>query len=165
MFYYFIFFIIFLRLIELFVAKRNEKWLRNEGAIEYGNEHYKYFIFLHIGFFISLITEYNLSENTEIRYWAIVMFFIVQIFRVSIFISLGKYWNTKILVIKGRELVHTGLYRYFKHPNYGIVILEFLLIPFAFRLYMTLILFSVLNLFLLKVRLREEEKALFDNKY
>jgi len=165
MFYYFISFIIFVRIVELFISKRNERWLRIEGAEEYGKEHYKYFIILHTGFFISLITEYNFSNYGGIRYWVIVIFFVIQIFRISIFISLGKYWNTKILVIKGRELIHTGLYRYFKHPNYAIVILEFLLIPFGFGLYVTMIVFSVLNLFLLKVRLREEEKALFDNKY
>ena len=164
MFYYFISFIILVRVVELFIAKRNERWLRSEGAGEYGGEHYKYFIILHTGFFISLITEYNLSEYSGIKYWVIVMFFVVQILRISIFISLGKYWNTKILVIKGRELVHTGLYRYFKHPNYVIVILEFLLIPFGFGLYITLIVFSMLNLLLLRVRLREEEKALFDNE-
>lgn len=164
MFYYFISFIILVRVVELFIAKRNERWLRSEGAEVYGGEHYKYFIILHTGFFISLITEYNLSEYFGIKYWVIVMFFVVQILRISIFISLGKYWNTKILVIKGRELVQTGLYRYFKHPNYVIVILEFLLIPFGFGLYITLIVFSMLNLLLLRVRLREEEKALFDNE-
>lgn len=164
MFYYFILFIILVRVVELFIAKRNERWLRGEGAEEYGKEHYKYFIILHIGFFISLITEYNLSENAGINYWVVIMFFVVQIFRLSIFISLGKYWNTKILVIKGRELIRTGLYRYFKHPNYAIVILEFLLIPLAFGLYITLVVFSVLNLLLLRVRLREEEKALFGNE-
>ncbi len=163
MFYYFILFIIIVRLVELFIAKRNERWLRSEGAEEYGAEHYKYFIILHTGFFISLIAEYNLSDYSGTILWALILFFIVQIFRISIFISLGKYWNTKILVIKGRELVRKGLYRYFRHPNYAIVILEFLLIPLGFGLYFTMIIFSILNLLLLRVRIREEEKALLGN--
>lgn len=160
MFYYFLSFIIVVRIIELIIAKNNEKWLRSEGAVEYGHEHYKYFILLHTGFFISMIIEYNLSPFSEINYIPMFLFFIVQIFRLSIFISLGKYWNTRILVIPGRTLVKKGLYRYIKHPNYIIVILEFILIPLSFYLFVSMLLFSVLNLVLLSVRIKVENKAL-----
>ncbi|MFA7359428.1 MAG: isoprenylcysteine carboxylmethyltransferase family protein [Candidatus Kapaibacterium sp.] len=160
MFYYFLSFIIVVRIIELIIAKNNEKWLRSEGAVEYGREHYKYFILLHTGFFISMITEYNLSPFSETNYIPMFLFFIVQIFRLSIFISLGKYWNTRILVIPGRTLVKKGLYRYIKHPNYIIVIFEFILIPLSFSLFVSMLIFSVLNLVLLSVRIKVENKAL-----
>jgi len=160
MFYYFLTFIIVVRIIELIIAKKNEKWLRSEGAVEYGREHYKYFIMLHTGFFISLIIEYNLSPFSVINYISVILFFIVQIFRLSVFISLGKYWNTRILVIPGRILVKKGLYKYFKHPNYIIVILEFILIPLSFSLFVSLLIFSVLNLVILSVRIKTENKAL-----
>ncbi len=160
MFYYFLTFIIVVRIIELIIAKKNEKWLRSEGAVEYGREHYKYFIMLHTGFFISLIIEYNLSPFSGINYIPVILFFIVQIFRLSVFISLGKYWNTRILVIPGRILVKKGLYKYFKHPNYIIVILEFILIPLSFYLFVSLLIFSVLNLVILSVRIKTENKAL-----
>lgn len=160
MFYYFLTFIIVVRIIELIIAKKNEKWLRSEGAVEYGREHYKYFIMLHTGFFISLIIEYNLSPFSVINYISVILFFIVQIFRLSVFISLGKYWNTRILVIPGRILVKKGLYKYFKHPNYIIVILEFILIPLSFYLFVSLLIFSVLNLVILSVRIKTENKAL-----
>ncbi len=160
MFYYFLTFIIVVRIIELIIAKKNEKWLRSEGAVEYGREHYKYFIMLHTGFFISLIIEYNLSPLSGINYISVFLFFIVQIFRLSVFISLGKYWNTRILVIPGRILVKKGLYKYFKHPNYIIVILEFILIPLSFYLFVSMLIFSVLNLVILSVRIKTENKAL-----
>lgn len=160
MFYYLLTFVIIVRIIELIIAMSNEKWLRKEGAIEYGMEHYKFFIFLHTGFFISLLIEYNLSPFAGINYIAMFLFFIVQIFRLSIFISLGKYWNTRILVIPGRNLVKKGLYRFFKHPNYIIVILEFILIPLSFLLFFTIVIFSILNLILLSVRIKAENKAL-----
>jgi len=160
MFYYFLSFIIIVRIIELIIAKSNEKWLRKQGAVEYGTEHYKFFIFLHTGFFISLLIEYNLSTFAGINYIAMFLFFVVQIFRLSIFISLGKYWNTRILVIPGRNLVKKGLYKFVKHPNYVIVILEFVLIPLSFSLFFTMVIFSILNLILLSVRIRAENKAL-----
>lgn len=160
MFYYFLALIITIRIVELIIAKNNEKWLLKEGAVEYGKDHYKFFIFLHTGFFISMILEYNLTRFEEINFIIILIFFVVQIFRLSIFLSLGKYWNTRILVIPGRNLVKKGLYKYFKHPNYIIVILEFILIPLSFHLYYTMIIFSVFNLILLSVRIKAENKAL-----
>lgn len=160
MFYYFLSFIIIIRIVELFIAKRNEKWLRSEGAVEYGREHYKYFILLHKWFFISMISEYSLSPFSGINYILMFLFFIIQIFRLSIFISLGNYWNTRILVIPGRNLVKKGLYRYLKHPNYIVVILEFIFIPLSFSLFFTMFIFSVLNLALLSVRIKVENKAL-----
>jgi len=160
MFYYFLSFIIIVRIIELVIAKSNEKWLRKQGAVEYGTEHYKFFIFLHTGFFISLLIEYNLSTFAGINYIAMFLFFVVQIFRLSIFISLGKYWNTRILVIPGRNLVKKGLYKYLKHPNYFIVVLEFILIPLSYSLFVSMLIFSVLNLILLSVRIKTENKAL-----
>lgn len=159
-FYYFLAFLVIIRITELILAKKNEKWLRNHGAVEYGQKHYKYFIFLHAGFFISVIVEYNVSMLAGIKYIPLFLFFIVQVFRLSIFKSLGKYWNTKILVIPGKKLVNKGLYAYIKHPNYIIVILEFILIPLSFSLYYTMIIFSILNLILLSVRIKVENKAL-----
>lgn len=160
MFYYFLSLIVVVRLVELFIAKKNEKWVRNRGAIEYGRKHYKYFFLLHTGFFISLIIEFNLSPFSEINYAALFIFLIVQIFRLSIFISLGKYWNTRILVIPGGNLVKKGLYKYLKHPNYFIVVLEFILIPLSYSLFVSMLIFSTLNLILLSVRIKTENKAL-----
>lgn len=160
MFYYFLLLIISTRIIELFISKHNEKWLRSEGAVEFGKEHYKFFIFLHTGFFISMIIEFNLASYSVINYIPMIIFFIVQGLRLSIFLSLGKYWNTRILVIPGRKPIKKGLYKYIKHPNYIIVILEFVLIPLSFSLYYSMIIFSVLNLLLLSVRVKIENKAL-----
>ena len=44
-------------LIELVVAKRNEKWMRSQGAFEAGAAHYPVMVAMHIAFFISLIAE------------------------------------------------------------------------------------------------------------
>ncbi|MET1176217.1 isoprenylcysteine carboxylmethyltransferase family protein, partial [Paenibacillus amylolyticus] len=52
--------------------------------------------------------------------------------------SLGAYWNTKILVVPGVELVKKGPYKWMKHPNYAVVILEILLIPLLYQAYVTI---------------------------
>jgi methyltransferase len=43
----FISFVIFQRLLELVVAKRNEAWARSQGAEEYGKAHYPFIVALH----------------------------------------------------------------------------------------------------------------------
>lgn len=84
----------------------------------------------------------------------------VQIVRYWALCSLGAYWNTKILVVPGVELVKKGPYKWMKHPNYAVVILEILLIPLLYHAYVTMCLFSIFNAVLLSVRIRAEDKAL-----
>lgn len=85
---------------------------------------------------------------------------IVQAVRYWALCSLGAYWNTKILVVPGAELVKKGPYKWMKHPNYTVVILEILLIPLLYQAYVTMCLFSIVNAVLLTVRIRTEDKAL-----
>lgn len=164
MFYIIVSIVIIQRLTELVIAKRNEKWLRANGAVEYGNEHYKYIVLQHIMFFISMFIEYNFKERhlefSVINYLFLLIFILMQVMRFWVLISLGKYWNTKILRIPGSQLVSKGPYRFFKHPNYIIVCCEIIAIPMIFDLYITAVVFTFLNAFVLAVRIKEENKVL-----
>jgi methyltransferase len=166
-FYSFISFIILERIVELVRSRQNEKWLRENGAKEFGAGHYKYFIILHTLFLVSLVTEYNIRFTvfsfSFVNYLGLLIFTVMQFFRLSIFISLGKFWNTKIFVIPNNVPIKIGLYKYFRHPNYAIVITEIITIPLSFSLFYTLIIFSVLNLLLLRIRIKEENLALYGN--
>lgn len=160
-------FVILQRIIELFLARRNEKWLISRGAVEYGRDHYKYIVMLHIMFILSLITEYlfcgRYSELNLINYSFLVIFVILQFLRIWVLTSLGRYWCTRIYRIHGEPLVRRGIYRYLKHPNYIVVVGEILILPLVFNLYYTLVIFTILNALMLSVRIRVENKAL-ENK-
>lgn len=164
LFWYLVIFLIVQRLVELVISKRNEKWMLSQGAVEYGKEHYKLIVLLHVGFFLSLMLEYSLTrQNFElglINYVFLVILVILQIFRVIILSTLGKYWNTRIIRIPNVPLVKRGIYKYLRHPNYILVISEIFIIPMIFDLYWTAIIFTVLNLVVLKIRIKEENKAL-----
>lgn len=161
---YLIIFLIIQRLVELFISKRNEKWLLSQGAVEYGKEHYKLIVLLHIAFLLSLMFEYMLTgsnfEMDLINYVFLVIFIFLQICRIVVLLTLGKYWNTRILRIPNLQLVQKGIYKYIHHPNYVIVIGEIFVIPMIFDLYWTAVIFTVLNLLVLKIRIKEENKAL-----
>lgn len=152
--------LLLLRIGELLLSKRNEKWLLKNGAIEYGREHYPIMVLLHTCFMISLVVEYLIQPIASYSLVLIVIYFLLIAFKSWIVLSLGKFWNTKIYRVKEYPLVNKGLYKYIKHPNYIIVIVEIALIPLAFHLYYTAIIFSFLNLAMLYVRIKEENKAL-----
>lgn len=156
----FVSFLILLRLGELLLARRNERWLLQHGAVEYGKEHYRYIVILHVLFFVSLITEYVFTSTGYYSIPLLVLYFLLLAFKAWVIFSLGKFWNTKIFHISGCPLVKKGPYRFLKHPNYIVVIAEIALIPLIFHLYITAIIFSVLNAVMLYVRIREEDKAL-----
>ncbi|WP_106829836.1 isoprenylcysteine carboxyl methyltransferase family protein [Parabacteroides pacaensis] len=156
----FILFVILLRLGELLLARRNERWLLQHGAVEYGKKHYRYIVLLHVGFFISLITEYVFTSTGYYSIPLLVLYFVLLGFKAWTIFSLGRFWNTKIFRIPGYPLVKKGAYKFIKHPNYIIVIAEIALIPLIFHLYITAIVFSGLNALMLHVRIKEENKVL-----
>lgn len=156
----FVSFVILLRLGELVLARRNEKWLLRHGAVEYGQKHYRYIVALHVLFFVSLITEYVFTSTGYYSIPLMVLYFLLLAFKAWVIFSLGKFWNTKIFHISGYPLVKKGPYKFLKHPNYIVVIGEIALIPLIFHLYITSIVFSILNGVMLYVRIREENKVL-----
>ena len=81
-----------------------------------------------------------------LRYWAIS--------------TLGRRWNTRVVIVPGRELVSGGPYRWMRHPNYLAVVVEIAALPLVHGAWGTAIAFSLLNLLVLRVRLSVEEAAL-----
>jgi methyltransferase len=156
----FISFIILLRILELVVSKQNEKWLLQNGAVEYGKNHYPFIVALPVLFIISLIVEYYILKPVSYNSFIIIIYFILLAFKIWVISSLGKFWNTKIYRIPNFALIKRGPYKFLKHPNYLIVIAEIAIIPLIFQLYYTAIIFSILNLLMLSVRIKEENKAL-----
>lgn len=163
LFYFVIGFVILQRIVELLISKRNEKWLVSNGAKEFGNNHYKFIVLMHVCFCISMLIEDSFQSHRElntINYLFLVFFIILQILRLWVLISLGKFWNTKIFRIPGGQLVARGPYKYMKHPNYVIVACEIFSLPLIFNLYYTAIIFSIINSVLLTIRIKEENKVL-----
>ncbi|HYZ39317.1 MAG TPA: isoprenylcysteine carboxylmethyltransferase family protein, partial [Stellaceae bacterium] len=77
-----------------------------------------------------------------------------------VIVSLGGYWTTRILTLPNVPLVGTGPYRYFRHPNYLLVIAEIAILPLAFGALAIAAAFSALNLVLIARRIRIEERVL-----
>lgn len=154
--------IIMQRLIELVIAKSNENWMKKRGGIETGQEHYKWFVIVHCLFFVAIYLEAWLfgREDFSVNYILLSIFLLTQFLRAWCIVSLGRFWNTKIIVLPRVALIRKGPYKYVKHPNYIIVGIELLVIPLLFGAYLTAVIFPIIHLVLLKIRIPNEEKAL-----
>jgi methyltransferase len=72
----------------------------------------------------------------------------------------GGRWTTRIVVLPGAPLISAGPYRWLRHPNYLAVVLEIVSLPLVHTAWLTALVFSLLDGFLLRVRIRAEEEAL-----
>ena len=150
------------RLVELRIAKRNEQYMKQRGAIEFAQSHYPFIVALHILFLCSLLLEYLVKSPSLNVLWVLLLtlFFLLQISRIWVIKSLGHFWNTKIIVLPNANLVKKGPYKWISHPNYVIVALEILVIPLIFQAYFTAVIFTILNMVMMLVRIPAEEAAL-----
>jgi methyltransferase len=161
-FWLFLCLLILQRALELLLARKNENWMKSKGAVEFGMSHYPWMVVMHIGFFSMLILEVTLLGRSSTSFWPLwlSLFFAAQAARVWVIASLGRYWNTKIIVLPDSDVTKKGPYKYVKHPNYMVVAAEIIVISLLFNAYITGILFSLLNVWMMAVRIPEEENAL-----
>jgi len=147
------------RLVELAYATRNTRALLARGAVEVGAAHYPLFILLHASWLIcTAVVAFVTHASTN--WWLIAFFAVLQCARVWILATLGPYWTTRILTLPDAPLERGGPYRFFRHPNYVVVVLEIAVLPLAFGEYAVAIVFTVLNAALLWLRIGQEERAL-----
>jgi methyltransferase len=145
------------RLAELTLARRNTSALLAGGGIEYGAGHYPLMVALHAAWLIGLAA---LGWDRPVSPFWLGVFVVLQFARIWIIGSLGPLWTTRIVVLPGAPPVETGPYRFLRHPNYAVVALEIAVVPLALGLWAFAAVFFVLNLALLTVRIRCEDRAL-----
>lgn len=147
------------RLAELMLAKRNTASLLARGGIEKSSGHYPYIVVMHAAWLLLL---WFFASNTQINFWWLALFIVLQFLRVWVIATLGERWTTRIIVIPGEARVQHGPYRYIAHPNYMIVAAEIIALPMALGLPWVALVFTLLNAAILFVRIRAEAKALDD---
>ena len=146
------------RAVELVWARRNTVRLRQMGGVEADAEGYPYFVLLHAGWLLSLALFVPAAAPPV---WPLLGFFVLlQLGRLWVISSLGYYWTTRIVTVPSSPLVQTGPFRWLRHPNYLLVITEIAVLPLVFGAVWIAVLFSALNLVLIRRRVRIEESVL-----
>ncbi len=160
LFYFIVFIVIFQRISEMYIAQKNEQWMKAHSGREFGKRHYPLFIYLHVLFLISIIAEVSWQESIKFKLSFLIIFLVAQVGRIWCITSLGKFWNTKIIVIPKVIRMKRGPYRWLKHPNYVIVFIELFSLPLIFNAYIVATIFPILHILLLMIRIPIEERAL-----
>jgi methyltransferase len=151
------------RLIELRIAERHRRSLLARGGVEAGAGHYPWMVALHTAFLISCPLEVWFLDRPFIPLLAAAMLALLLgavALRWWVIATLGERWTTRILILPGASPVTGGPYRVLRHPNYLAVIAEIAALPLVHTAWVTALAFSVLNIWLLRVRIRAEEAAL-----
>jgi methyltransferase len=152
------------RLLEVRIARRNRAWVMARGGAEYRRDFTHLLFLFHALWFTAFGIEtllrgaHMLLPPTAIAGGALCL----QGLRYSCIYSLGPFWNTRILVVPGTAPVRRGPYRWIRHPNYLVVLIEIPLYPALFGCFYTALLFGAANLFMLKTRIKQEEQALLN---
>ena len=145
------------RLVELGISARNTRLLRARGAYEVGADHYPFMIALHASW---LITLWIFGFQHPIVPGFVALFVVLQCARLWVLRTLGSRWTTRIIILPDAPRVVSGPYRFFPHPNYLVVVLELPCVSLALGLPWHALVFSLLNLAMLRVRIRAEDAAL-----
>lgn len=151
------------RLAELRTARRNAAWSRERGGVEHGRGHYPVMVALHKALLAGCLTEVALTDRPFTPWLGLPMLGVVlaaQALRWWCVSTLGPRWNTRVIVVPGLPLVRRGPYRVLNHPNYVAVVAEGIALPLVHDAWLTAVLFTLANAWLLAVRLRCENAAL-----
>ncbi|WP_214111139.1 isoprenylcysteine carboxyl methyltransferase family protein [Acrocarpospora catenulata] len=151
------------RLAELVVARRNERWSLARGGVVSGQGHYPWMVALHTGLLAGCLVEVAVAGRPFLPWlgWPMLALVVAaQGLRWWCIATLGRQWNTRVIVVPGLPLVTGGPYRWLRHPNYLAVAVEGAALPLVHTAWVTALVFTLLNAVLMVVRIRCEEAAL-----
>ena len=151
------------RVAELVVSTRNAAWSKERGGVETGLGHYPFMVVLHTGLLVGALVEawVRRSDVAAALAWSMLALVLAsQALRWWCIATLGRQWNTRVIVVPGLVPVAAGPYRLLRHPNYVAVVVEGIALPLVHAAWITAVAFTVLNVGLLSVRIKVEDEAL-----
>jgi methyltransferase len=151
------------RLIEIAVSNRNLRWSRAHGGVEFGQSHYPVMVGLHVFLLAGAVVEVWVWQRPLVPALSLVMLILViasQGLRWWCIATLGRRWNTRVVIVPGLPKVTSGPYRWLAHPNYVAVVIEGFALPMVGFAWVTAVVFTLANIPLLLARIRVENEAL-----
>jgi methyltransferase len=150
------------RLAELVVSARHRRWAAARGGVESGAGHYPAMVGLHAGLLVgcAMRAVRGPAPPAAVGGWMTGVVLAAQALRWWCIAALGRQWNTRVIVVPGAPLVHRGPYRWLRHPNYLAVAVEGAALPLAGGARGLAAAFSAVNVALLTLRIRVENRAL-----
>ncbi len=152
------------RIGELILSVRNARRVKQRGAFEIGARHFPFIVAVHVVFLVALALEVVVLGARPGVAWPLWLatWIAAQALRYWAIRALGDRWNVRVIVVPGEPPVHSGPYRFLRHPNYVAVGVELIAAALVFGAWRTAIAISILNAIALRIRIRCENRALYE---
>jgi methyltransferase len=151
------------RLVETAVSRRNVRRALARGGVEAGRSDYPWMVALHGGFLAACVLEVRVLDRPWIPLLGLPMLLVVgagMAVRYWVVASLDGRWTTRVVYVPGDPIVTGGPFRWMRHPNYAAVVAEVAAIPLVHTAWITAVVFSTANAWLLGRRIRVENQLL-----
>ncbi len=152
------------RIVELVISRRNAAWSFAHGGVESNRRQMAWMVPLHTLLLLGCLVEVFALDRPFIPVlgWPMLVIALgTQVLRYWCILTLGRQWNTRVIVVPGMPRVTGGPYRWMSHPNYVVVIAEGIALPLVHTAWITALAFTVLNAILLfGFRIPAERRAL-----
>lgn len=152
-----------LRIAELVVSKRHSRAADARGERPRPELAFAFMVLLHTVPFWLAPLEVLALERPFVPWLAalsVVALALASVLRFWTLKTLGAAWNVRI--VKPGAVVSDGPYRFIRHPNYLVVILELLFLPLFHTAFVTSLVLTVGNALVLWRRIPAEERVLFE---
>jgi methyltransferase len=144
--------------LEELYSQRNTQRLLAEGGHEEGRDFYPVVVVMHLAWIASLFLLIPASATFSAP--LLVAYLALQVVRYWVIGSLGRYWTHRIVTLEAAPVVRSGPYRFVRHPNYWVVILETFLLPAVFGAYALGAIMGAVCAAVLAYKIRLEDEAL-----
>lgn len=151
-------FVLLQRGVEELYSARNTRALLAAGGHEVGGDYYPVVAATHLAWIASLF--FLVSKEAPILWPLIVYYLALQLARYWVIASLGRYWTHRIITLERSPVVARGPYRYLRHPNYALTIVETFVLPVAFGALPLAVIMAALWWTVLAYKIRLEDQAL-----
>ena len=149
------------RLIEAIVSANRAR--RTPGAVVAEGWVFPMMVAVHLGLVSAPLLEVLLLERLfdwRVAGPAIVVLLLATLLRVWVLRTLGAAWNVRVIPPGDDAIVTSGPYRWVRHPNYSVVILEVAALPLLHSAWISALVLSALNGLVLARRINVEEAML-----
>ncbi len=152
------------RLLELRISYRRQHELASRGIMKVPEQRFHWMVLLHAGVLLGAGLEVWLLKRPFTAALSLPMGFIFLVataLRWWVIRTMAEHWNVQVMNSISLGVVTTGPFRWIRHPNYLAVMLELGALPLVHGAWVTAVVASLANCWVLSQRLAIEEAVLF----
>ena len=143
-------------------SARNTRRLVAQGAREAGAAYYPVVAVTHLAWIAALF--FLVPADVAMQPVLAVAYLVVQAVRYWVIGTLGRYWTHRIYTLDGAAIERRGPYRFTRHPNYAVTIVETALLPLVFGAVAVSLIMTAIWIAVIRYKIVLEDNALAERR-